>query len=138
MYQQGMDSIVLMPLSGGQGNGNGIWEQGEEAMLYLRLPQGLAPKDTNTFHSTYLLNHPMEAHVDVNNMTYLNRISQASATSEATLLTLSKDSPKNQELDLWLRAESLYNDKNDSTSNATIYANQFHFRRVKLKVNTGF
>ena len=138
MYQQGMDSIVLMPLSGGRGNGNGLWEPGEEAMLYLRLPQGLAPKDTNTFHSTYLLNHPMQPYVRVKNMAYLERVNQASATSETTLLTLSKDSPKNQELDLWLRAESLYNDKNDSTSNAAIYANQFHFRRVRLRVNRGF
>jgi len=125
-------------LSGGRGNGNGLWEPGEEAMLYLRLPQGLAPKDTNTFHSTYLLNHPMQPYVRVKNMAYLERVNQASATSETTLLTLSKDSPKNQELDLWLRAESLYNDKNDSTSNAAIYANQFHFRRVRLRVNRGF
>tara|TARA_R110001592_G_scaffold96331_4_gene276713 strand:- start:9442 stop:11334 length:1893 start_codon:yes stop_codon:yes gene_type:complete len=132
IYQQGMDSIVFKDLSGGQGNGNGIWEAGEEAMLYLRLPQGLAPRDTNTFHPTYLLNHPAQPYISVNNMHYLERHNQASATTETTPLILSKGTPQNQALDLWLKAESLYNDKNDSTSNATIYANQFHFRRVKV------
>ncbi|WP_339713569.1 alpha/beta hydrolase-fold protein [Cyclobacterium amurskyense] len=132
IYQQGMDTIVFETLSGGEGNGNGIWEAGEEVLFYLRLPQGLAPKDTNTFHSTYLLNHPAQPYAHVNSMHYLERLNQASCTSETTPITLSPDSPKNQELDLWLRAESLYNDKNDSTSNATIYANQFHFRRVKV------
>jgi hypothetical protein len=134
VYQQGMDSIVFEALSGGQGNGNGIWEAGEEVLLYLRLPQGLAPKDTNTFHPTYLLNHPAQPYVRVNKMHYLERHNQASATTETTPMKLSKDTPKDQTLDLWLRAESLYNDKMDSTSNATIYANQFHFRRVKIGV----
>ncbi|WP_460516027.1 alpha/beta hydrolase-fold protein [Cyclobacterium sediminis] len=134
MYQQGMDSIVFKALTGGEGNGNGIWEAGEEVLLYLRLPQGLAPKDTNTFHPTYLLNHPAQPYTSVNNMHYLERQNQASATTELTPMTLSKDRLQNQTLDLWLRAESLYNNKNDSTSNATIYANQFHFRRVKLGI----
>jgi pimeloyl-ACP methyl ester carboxylesterase len=138
VYLQGKDSIIYTSLSGGTGNGNGLWEPGEAALIYLRLPQGMAPKDTNTFHSTYLLNHPTEPFIEVKEMAYLERRNQASATSEVTELTLSESTPKNQELDLWLRAESLYNDTKDSTSNAAIYANQFHFSRLKLRVNMDF
>lgn len=135
IFRQGPNEVQYVEISGGQGNGNGILESGEEVLLYVKLPQGMAPNDVNTFHRTQLMNHQQNPYMTVETLDYLEKFSQAGATSVATPLTLSEDCPRNQELDLWLKVESLYNDKDDPTSNATIYAQKAYYRKVKLKVN---
>jgi hypothetical protein len=95
----------------------------------------MAPKDMDTFHRTYMINHLDEPYIRVKQLNYEEKLSQAGATSVATVLTLSDDTPNNYELDFWLKVESLYNDKEDSTSKATIYAHQYDYRRARLKVN---
>ena len=135
IYHQGQDSIQMQDISGGEGNGNGRLERGEDALVYVRLPKGMAPKDIDTFHRTYMINHPDEPFVSVNQLNYEEKLKQAGATSVATVLTLSADTPDDYDLDLWLKVESLYNDKEDSTSNATIYAHQYDYRRAALNVN---
>src|SRR5205823_11582981 len=49
-YRNAAYTIAEEIISGGKGNGNGILEPGEQAVLYVRLPQGLGPEDINTFH----------------------------------------------------------------------------------------
>ena len=56
VYQQGPNQIEQQDISGGEGNGNGILEPGEKALVYVRLAQGMGPNDINTFHRTYLIN----------------------------------------------------------------------------------
>lgn len=133
IYRQGPNEIQLQTISGGQGNGNGILEPGEEALVYIRLAQGMAANDTGTFHRTYLINHLDEPYINSNRLHYEERLNQASKTHTATVLSISEDTPDNHEFDLWFKVESLFNDKNDPTSNATIYGHQYHYRRFRLK-----
>lgn len=136
IYRQGPNKVEMQSISGGEGNGNGLLEQGEKALVYIRLSQGLGPNDLNTFHRTYLINHLDEPYINVEELNYEERVSQASATSVATVLSLSEKTPINQELDLWFKVESLYNDAEDTTSNATIYAHKYDYVRALLKVGS--
>src|SRR5690606_35455386 len=134
VYLQGPNGIEMQDLSGGIGNGNGVLEKGEEAISYIRSAQGMAENDTNTFHSTDVINPLDDPFISVTQLVYKEKLNQASATSVSTLLAISEDRPKDHELDLWFRVESLHNDKDDPSSNATVYAFQYDYRRVKLKV----
>jgi len=110
-------------------------EQGEEALVHIRLAKGIAPNDTSTYHRTFLINHLDEAFIKADQLHYAERMSQASKTHIATVLSIAENVPKNHESDLWFKVESLYNDKNDPVSRAAIYAYKYHYRRVRLKVN---
>src|SRR5262249_14730401 len=44
-YHNAAYNISQESVTGGKGNGNGILEPGEQAILYVRLPQGLGPED---------------------------------------------------------------------------------------------
>ena len=134
LYIQGYDSVYYKSLSGGVGNGDGILDRGEDALIYIRLPQGMASKDTNTFHRSYLINHLEDPFIHVDRLNYVERLNQASMTSISTIVSIAEDTPKNHEFDLWFKAESLYNDKNDTTSRATIYARQFDYRKAKITI----
>ena len=136
IYRQGPNVIESQGIAGGQGNGNGRLEGGEQALVYIRLPKGLAPNDTNTFHRAYLINHLDEPYINVDKLDYEEKLSQASATSVATVLSVSPKTPGNHELDLWFRVESLYNDKEDPTSDATIYAHKYDYVRVRLQAGS--
>ena len=135
IYHQGPNEVIFKSLVGGSGNGNGVWEPGETAMLYVRLDKGLGPNDLHTFHRSYLINAEKDTHLQILSLNYMEKASQAGSTSVATPVTLSGDCPTGHELDLWLKVESLYNDQNDSTSNATIYAHQYDYRRARIRVN---
>ena len=50
IFLQGPNEVMNDTISGGHGNGNGRLEPGEEALIYIKLPQGMGPKDVNTFH----------------------------------------------------------------------------------------
>ncbi len=136
VYQPGPNEVQPQEIAGGQGNGNGVWEPGEEALVYIRLPRGMAPNDTNTFHRTYLLNHLNVPLVEVNRLDYDEKVNQAGATSVATIMSLSEGSPDT--LDLWFRVESLFNDRDDSTSRATVYARRYDYRRAKVKIDQSY
>ncbi len=135
LYRQGPNEIQIHSISGGKGNGNGILEPEEDALVHIRLAQGMAPNDTGTFHRTFLVNHLDEPYIHANQLHYEERLNQASKTHIATMLSISDDTPENHEFDLWFKVESLYNDKNDTTSRAAIYGHRYHYRRFRLKVN---
>ncbi len=133
VYQPGPNEIQPRAIAGGKGNGNGILEPGEDALVYIRLPQGMAPNDTNTFHRTYLINHLNVPSVNVHRLDYDEKVNQAGATSVAAVVSLSEGSADT--LDLWFRVESLFNDRDDPISRATIYARQYDYRRAKVSVS---
>ena len=93
----------------------------------------MAPNDTNTFHRTYLINHLNVPSVSVHRLDYDEKVNQAGATSSATIMSIAEDS--RDTLDLWFRIESLFNDRDDPTSRATIYARQYDYRRAKVSVS---
>lgn len=134
IYGQGPNVVQQQTISGGKGNGNGLLEPGEEGLLYLPLPMGMGSNDINTYHRTYMINHLDDPYISVKNLDYEEKLNQAGATSISTILSISKDSPKNHEFDLWFQIESLYNDKQDTTSRATIYAHKYDYRRASLKL----
>ena len=135
IFSQGPNIIEKQEISGGSGNGNGILERGEDVLVYIKLPKGMAANDTNTFHRTYLLNYLDEPFIEVNKLQYEERLLQASKTHTGTIISIAENTPIDNEFDLWFKIESLYNDKNDPVSRATIYAHKYDFRRVKLKIN---
>lgn len=137
VYRQGPNEIQAVEISGGKGNGNGILERGEEILVYVRLPQGIAPNDTNTFHRTFLINHLDEPYIEANRLHYAERLNQASKTHIANVLSIAYNTPDNHKFDLWFKVESLYNDKNDPVSRAAIYAHKYNYRRVRVKVGPG-
>ena len=120
MFSQGLNIIEKQEISGGSGNGNGILERGEEVQVYIKLEKGKAINDTNTFHRTYLINHLEEPFINVNQLLYEERLLQASKTHTGTILSISDNTSGNNFFDLWFKIESLYNDKNDPVSRATI------------------
>lgn len=132
IYRQGPNIIQNQEISGGTGNGNGVFEPGEKALVYVRLPRGMGPNDINTFHRTCLINYFDEPYIRVEQLSYEEKLDQAASTSVATVLSFLKNAPKNYHPDLWFKVESLYNDKEDTTSNATIYAHQYDYRRARL------
>ncbi len=132
VYMQGLDSIVNEKITGGVGNGDGILDRGEDALIYIRLPRGMAANDINTFHRTYLINHRDNPFTHVNRLYYEEKFNQAGATSISTFLSIAKDTPDGHEFDFWFKVESLYNDKNDITSRAAIYAHQYDYCKISL------
>ena len=138
VYRQGLNEIKAHNISGGKGNGNGILEPGEEALVHIRLAKGIAPNDTGTFHRASLINYFDDTFIKVNGLHYEERMNQASKTHIATVLSIADDTPDDHEFDLWFKVESLYNDKNDPVSRAAIYAHKYDYRRVRLKAGQEF
>jgi len=134
IFSQGPNIIENQEISGGNGNGNGILERGEDVLVYIKLAKGMAANDTNTFHRTYLLNHLDEPFINVNQLKYEERLRQASKTHTGTILSIAENTPNDNIFNLWFKIESLYNDKNDPVSRATIYAHKYDYRRVQLKI----
>ncbi len=134
IFSQGPNIIENQKISGGNGNGNGILERGEDVLVYIKLAKGMAANDTNTFHRTYLLNHLDEPYINVTQLKYEERLRQASKTHTGTILSIAENTPNDNIFNLWFKIESLYNDKNDPVSRATIYAHKYDYRRVQLKI----
>ena len=134
IFSQGPNIIENQEISGGNGNGNGILERGEDVLVYIKLAKGMAANDTNTFHRTYLINYLDEPFINVNQLKYEERLRQASKTHTGTILSIAENTPNDNIFNLWFKIESLYNDKNDPVSRATIYAHKYDYRRVQLKI----
>ncbi|MEE9463918.1 MAG: alpha/beta hydrolase-fold protein [Bacteroidales bacterium] len=132
VFSQKNNEVEKIDLSGGYGNGNGIPERGEEVLVYIRLDQGLAPRDKNTFHKTHLVGEGNDPHVSVNRLKYEIKTGQASATSVLSYVSISDDMPSGHEPDLWFRVESLYNDREKEVARRPTYEFHYDYRRVKF------
>ncbi len=133
VFNQQINKVEKMNLSGGSGNGNGIPERGEEILVYIRLEQGLSPKDKNSFHRTFLVGDGKDPYVSVNRLKYEIKIGQASATSILSYISFSDNMPVGHEPDLWFRIENLYNDHDVAAARRPTYEFSYDYRRVKLK-----
>lgn len=136
VFDQDLNKIEHISLSGGSGNGNGIAEEGEEILVHLRSKQGLAPGDKNTFHKTYLIGVYENPYVSVNRLKYDEKIGQASSTSISSYVTVKNNISETDTLDLWFRLESLYNDENVLASRRSTYEFQYDYRRIKIPVSS--
>jgi S-formylglutathione hydrolase FrmB len=132
-FNQKDNELEKVSLSGGSGNGNGIPEKGEEVLVYIRLDQGLAPKDKNSFHKTRLIGEWEDPHIRVNRLKYEIKTGQASATSILSYVSFSDSMPVGYEPDLWFRVESLYNDDTKPEARRPTYEFAYDYRRVKFK-----
>lgn len=132
VFHQGKDAVQLDTLTGGSGNGNGILEKGEEALVFIRIPKGLSCKDTNSFHKTYLINANDDKFAEVNKLQYDEKVRQAGATSVSSIISISEKLPKLYEFDLWFKIESLANIK-DISAKSKVYAFKYDYRRVLLR-----
>jgi len=135
VFNQQINEVEKIGISGGYGNGNGIPERGEEVLVYIRLNQGLAPGDKNTFHKTRLVGEGQDPHVSVNRLKYEIKIGQASATSILSYVSFSDTMPVGHEADLWFRVESLYNDSDKEEARRPTYEFHYDYRRVKFKTD---
>jgi len=133
VFNQQIDKIEKTDLSGGFGNGNGITERGEEILVYIRLKQGLAPKDKNSFHKTRMVGEGSDKYVNVNRLKYEIKKGQASATSILSYVSFAENMPVGHEADLWFRIESLYNDYEKEEARRPTYEFHYDYRRVKFK-----
>jgi hypothetical protein len=133
IYQQGPNQIVLQTISGGVGDGDGLLEPGEDALVYIKLPKGMAANDIDTYHRSYLINQHDLPDIEIKSLDYQEKHHQAGMTSIASILSLSANTLRPYEFNLWFRIESNYNDSNDPTSDATIYAHRYDYRRVQYK-----
>jgi hypothetical protein len=133
VFNQQHNKREKISLTGGSGNGNGIPERGEEVLVYIRLEQGLAPKDKNSFHRTYLIGDEKDPYVTMSRLKYEIKKGQASATSILSYVSFSDDMPAGHEPDLWFRVESLYNDHDKPEARRPTYEFDYDYRRVKFK-----
>ncbi len=132
-FNQKNNELEKVSLSGGSGNGNGIPERGEEVLVYIRLDQGLAPKDKNSFHKTRLVGEWEDPYISVNRLKYEIKDGQASATSILSYVSVSGKMPTGHEPDLWFRVESLYNDDTKPEARRPTYEFDYDYRRVRFK-----
>ena len=133
VYSQCSNSVKNANLYGGTGNGNGIPEKGEEILVYVKLAQGLAPNDKNAFHKTYLIGQYNDSNVSVEKLKYDEKDCQAGAASTSSYITIGNSVQENDTIELWLRAESLYNDKNPGVpTRRDPYEFHYDYRRVKM------
>ena len=135
VFDQGTDSVRYISISGGTGNGNGLFEKGEEVLVYIKLEQGLSPNDKNTFHKTYLIGDYENPNVRVNKLKYDEKMDQAGATSISSFITVNDAVLQSDTLDLWFRVESLYNDENVVASRHVTYEFKYDYRRVQIPLN---
>ncbi len=135
IYRQGPNTIGKGDISGGTGNGNGVINRGENILIQVKLEKGMAPNDSATFHRTFLVNYFDDPYLKVNRLNYEERLRQASKTHISSVLSIDKNTPPGHIFNLWLKVESLYNDKNDPDSDAAIYAHHYDYRWVRLKLD---
>ena len=135
VFNQQINEVERIDISGGYGNGNGIPDRGEEVLVYIQLDQGLAPGDKNTFHKTRMVGEGRDPYVSVNRLKYDIKIGQASATSVLSYVFFSDIMPAGYEPDLWFRVESLYNDRDKEEARRPTYEFHYDFRRVKFKTD---
>src|SRR5690606_21912503 len=103
-------------------------------LVYIRIPQGMALADTNTYHRCYAVNNfSSMKHMTVRELHYEEKRSQAGATSVASVLTTGGQGKKRWKGTLRFRVESLYNDKHDPASKATVYAHKYDYVKVRFK-----
>ncbi len=130
VYVQGYDEIRRVTLAGGKGNGNGIPEAGEEVLVWIRLPQGPVPGDTNTWHRTFLIGDEGDPYVSVERLKYDIKIRQAGATSVSSYIKLSREMPGDHHPAMWFRVESLWNYTDNPAATRPTYEYHYDYRRV--------
>ena len=134
VFNQGYNSVRSGNLYGGNGNGNGIAEKGEEIVVYIRIPQGLAPNDKNSFHKTYLIGEYEAVFASTKKLKYDEKMDQAGSTSISSIVSISDKVPETDSLDLWFRLESLYNDNNVPAARRVTYEYGYDYRRIRIPV----
>jgi hypothetical protein len=136
-YDNRAHKDTLMTISGGSGNGNSIPEPGETIELWVRLPQGLGPADSNTFHPAFLVNRHEIQWISVPRLKYNIKGSEYSgAANLQSSVRIDPDTPAGTELNLWLKCESY--EFSEEGYNRPIQRHTFDYRHVVLRIGSSF
>src|SRR5262245_16631643 len=102
---QGGGQSIERTVTEGKGNGNGILEPGEEATLWVRMPQGMDPFDKNNWYrcKIYSTSPWIEEVADIQEG---KQLEWTGARERTSLVRLSPKTPRGEKLNLLLDNES--------------------------------
>ena len=102
---QGGGQSIERTVTEGKGNGNGILEPGEEATLWVRMPQGMDPFDKNNWYrcKIYSTSPWIEEVADIQEG---KQLEWTGARERTSLVRLSPKAPRGEKLTLLLENES--------------------------------
>jgi enterochelin esterase-like enzyme len=132
-YNNQTHEIGFQTLSGGSGNANSKPEAGEIIELYIRLPQGLGPRDHYTYHPAYLLNIHESPWISVPELRYnVKGAEYSGAANLQSRIMIDSKTPPGVELKLWLKCESY--EFSEEGFNKPIQRHTFDYRHVILRI----
>jgi enterochelin esterase-like enzyme len=102
---QGGGESVARTVTEGRGNGNGILEPGEEATLWVRMPQGLDPFDKNNWYRAKVYSDSLWI-TEVSRLEESKQREWTSAQELTTVIHLSSKTPPGTRIPLLLDNES--------------------------------
>ena len=102
---QGGGDSIRRTVQEGRGNGNGVWEPGEDATVWLRLPQGLDPFDKNNWCRAKLYSDSPYL-TEIADLRESKQREWTSAFNRTSLTKLSPETPPGTEMNSILDCES--------------------------------
>jgi len=134
-YNQEARAVYDKTVTAGTGNGNGVLDPGEEALVYIRLPRGLGEADVHTWHPAYLLNP--DAYACIRHRTlFIAREREASWSGAAGMQSAIKVDPSTTigtEVLLWFRVE-VYEFRREREGDDVIQRHAYEYRKVPLTI----
>ena len=102
---QGGGSSIQREITEGKGNGNGILEPGEEATIWVRMPQGMDPFDKNNWYRAKVYSEsPLVT--EIGDIQEQKQLEWTSAKERTSLIRLSAEAPRGARITLLLDNES--------------------------------
>lgn len=134
-YNQEAHAVYDKTVTGGAGNGNGVLDPGEEAIVFLRLPKGLGEDDVHTWHPAYLLNP--DAYAFIRHETrFIGREREANWSGAAGMQSLIKVDPSaatGTEVVFWFQVE-VYEFRQERPGDDVIQRHAYEYRKVALTI----
>ncbi|MCW5978862.1 MAG: hypothetical protein KIT09_12330 [Bryobacteraceae bacterium] len=102
---QGGGGSIRRTLTEGKGNGNGVLEPGEEATIWIKMPQGMDPFDKNNWYRAKV--YPETPLItEIGDIQEQKQLEWTSAQERTSLIRLAPDAPAGAKLPLLLDNES--------------------------------
>jgi len=102
---QGGGKAISRTVTEGRGNGDGVLQPGEEATLWIRIPQGLDPRDKNNWHRTKIYSDSPWL-VECQDIQEQKQREWTSAMDRTSVVRLAKDVPSGTRIPLLLDNET--------------------------------
>ena len=102
---QGGGASIERTVTEGAGDGDGVLEPGEQATIWVRIPQGLDPFDKNTWHRAKVRSRSPFAE-EVEDIREEKQREWTGAQHRSSLIRLSPEAPRDEPVSLLLECES--------------------------------